>query len=142
MVSNADANATFPASITRARRKLVLCYAESRRWHGVETYNRPSRFLSEMPKGLLQEVRPRVQVSRPTAFGRSADAFLVDRGLLRAGIVEVAPIKLGAQVRHPRFGDGIVVDFEGAGAHARVQINFEDSGRKWLVLSYANLTVL
>ena len=128
--------------ITRARRKLVLCYAESRRWHGVETYNRPSRFLSEMPKGLLQEVRPRVQVSRPTAFGRSADAFLVDRGLLRAGIVEVAPIKLGAQVRHPSFGDGIVVDFEGAGAHARVQINFEDSGRKWLVLSYANLTVL
>ena len=129
--------------ITRARRKLVLCYAESRRWHGVETYNRPSRFLGEMPKGLLMEIRPRVQVSRPTTgFGRSAESFLVDRGLLRGGVVEMAPVKLGARVRHPSFGEGIVVDFEGAGAHARVQINFEDGGRKWLVLSYANLSLL
>ncbi len=128
--------------ITRARRKLVLCYAESRRWHGVETYNRPSRFLSEMPKDALQEVRPRVQVSRPGSFGRSAESFLVDRALLRGGVVEVAPIKLGAQVRHASFGDGTVVDFEGAGTHARVQVNFEDSGRKWLVLAYANLVVL
>ncbi len=128
--------------ITRARKKLVLCYAESRRWHGVETYNRPSRFLSEMPKGTLHEVRPRVQVSRPSQFGRSAESFLVDRGLLRGGVVELPPIKLGARVRHPSFGEGVVVDFEGAGAHARVQVNFEDAGRKWLVLSFANLTVL
>ena len=128
--------------ITRARKKLVLCYAESRRWHGAETYNRPSRFLSEMPKEALNEVRPRVQVSRPSNFGRSAESFLMDRGLLRGGIVELPPIKLGAQVRHASFGEGIVVDFEGAGNHARVQVNFEAEGRKWLVLAFANLVVV
>ena len=58
--------------ITRARETLLLSYAESRRLHGVETYNRPSRFLHELPRELLNEVRPRVQVSRPMYAGRSA----------------------------------------------------------------------
>ncbi len=128
--------------ITRAREQLVLCYAESRRWHGSETYNRPSRFLSEIPQAIFQEVRPRVQVSRPTGFGRDVTGFLAERGLLRGGVVETPPIKLGARVRHASFGTGTVIDFEGAGSHARVQVNFEDSGRKWLVLAYANLSVL
>ena len=128
--------------ITRARQKLVLCYAESRRWHGMDTFNRPSRFLSEMPNTVLQDVRPRVQVARPSAFGRNASSFLAERGLLRGGVVETPPIKLGANVRHASFGDGVVTDFEGAGAHARVQINFANSGRKWLVLGFAQLTVL
>lgn len=128
--------------ITRARKKLVLCYAESRRWHGVETYNRPSRFLSEMPNTVLQEVRPRVQIMRPATFGRDVSGFLAERGLLRAGVIATPPMKLGARVRHASFGEGIVVDFEGAGSHARVQINFEDEGRKWLVLAFANLVVI
>jgi len=128
--------------ITRARQKLILCYAESRRWHGQETYNRPSRFLGELPKELLAEVRPKVQVSRPMAFGRSAETFLADRNLLRGGIVELPPIKLGTRVAHASFGEGVVTSFEGAGASARVQINFADSGAKWLVLAYANLSML
>ena len=51
-------------------------------------------------------------------------------------------MRLGQRVRHGKFGEGIVLSYEGAGAHARVQVNFEDSGAKWLVMSYANLEVM
>jgi DNA helicase-2/ATP-dependent DNA helicase PcrA len=117
--------------ITRARATLILSYAESRRLHGSETYNRPSRFLHELPRDLLFEVRPRVQVSRPAYAGR----FVDDGG-------DASPLKLGQRVRHANFGDGVVIDAEGSGAHARVQVNFENAGAKWLVLAYANLAAL
>ncbi len=117
--------------ITRARQTLILSYAESRRLHGSETYNRPSRFLHELPRELLHEVRPRVQVSRPMYAGR----FVDDGG-------DTMPLKLGQHVRHASFGDGVVIDAEGAGAHARVQVNFENAGAKWLVVAYANLTAV
>ena len=117
--------------ITRARDTLVLSYAETRRLHGMETYNRPSRFLHELPRELLHEVRPRVQVTRPLYAGR----FVDDGGA-------AAPIKLGQRVRHASFGEGVVIDAEGSGAHARVQVNFENAGAKWLVVAYANLLPL
>jgi len=117
--------------ITRARETLMLSYAESRRLHGVESYNRPSRFLHELPRELLHEVRPRVQVSRPMYSSRYNDAAS-----------ESSALKLGQRVRHASFGEGIVVSAEGSGAHARVEVNFEDAGTKWLVLAYANLTPL
>jgi DNA helicase-2/ATP-dependent DNA helicase PcrA len=56
--------------------------------------------------------------------------------------IEAPPIKLGANVLHPKFGQGVVTDYEGTGAHARVQVNFDDEGSKWLVLAYANLQVV
>ncbi len=115
--------------ITRAERELVLCYAESRRLHGQESYNRPSRFLDEIPPELLHEVRPRVKVERPRMAGRFAE-------------YELPGIQLGQRVNHAKFGDGVVVSAEGAGAHARVQVNFEGEGPKWLVLAYANLTAV
>ncbi|MBB5863666.1 DNA helicase-2/ATP-dependent DNA helicase PcrA [Xanthomonas arboricola] len=121
--------------ITRARQKLVLCYAESRRIHGQDNYNVPSRFLREIPRDLLHEVRPKVQVSRTASLGAA-------RGGPVHGVVEAAPIKLGANVEHPTFGGGVVVDYEGAGAHARVQVQFDEVGAKWLVMAYANLTVV
>lgn len=121
--------------ITRARQKLVLCYAESRRIHGQDNYNVPSRFLREIPRELLNEVRPKVQVSRTASLGAA-------RGGQVHGIVETAPIKLGANVEHPTFGGGVVVDYEGNGAHARVQVQFDEVGAKWLVMAYANLTVM
>ena len=117
--------------ITRARETLILSYAESRRLHGMESYNRPSRFLHELPRELLHEVRPRVQVSRPLSSNHYA-----------ADALEVTQLKLGQRVRHASFGEGVVVDAEGSGAHARVQVNFEDAGAKWLVLAYANLAAL
>ncbi len=121
--------------ITRARQKLVLCYAESRRIHGQDNYNVPSRFLREIPRDLLNEVRPKVQVSRTASLGAT-------RGGPVHGVVEAVPIKLGANVEHPKFGGGVVVDYEGAGAHARVQVQFDEVGAKWLVMAYANLTVV
>ncbi|WP_067650298.1 DNA helicase II [Dokdonella koreensis] len=118
--------------ITRARERLVLTYAESRRLHGMEMYGRPSRFLAEIPRELLHEVRPRVQVSRPVFAGPRALAAEPD----------AQGLSLGQRVRHETFGEGVVVDFEGSGNHMRVQVNFEDSGQKWLVLAYARLSPL
>ncbi|MDX2299987.1 MAG: DNA helicase II [Xanthomonadaceae bacterium] len=116
--------------ITRARRRLVLCHAQARRLHGTDNYNMPSRFLREIPAPLLHAVRPKVQVSRPSyAPARSEPA---------------APggLRLGQRVAHPTFGAGVIIDAEGSGAHARVQVNFETQGSKWLVLTYANLSGL
>lgn len=95
--------------------------------HGMEMYGRPSRFLAEIPRELLHEVRPRVQVSRPSWSGG------------HARLDEAPALKLGQRVRHASFGLGTVIDCEGSGAHTRVQVGFEDGGSKWLVLAYANL---
>ncbi len=118
--------------ITRARQKLVLCYAESLRIHGQDNYGVPSRFLREIPRELLNEVRPKVQVSRPASLGSSRSGGHAP--------LEAPPLKLGALVSHPKFGEGMVTDYEGSGAHARVQIEFAEAGSKWLVMAYANLT--
>ena len=116
--------------ITRARESLVLTYAESRRLHGVESYARPSRFLGEIPPQLLHEVRPKVQVSRPAFAGRATLAEAK------------TPFKLGQGVRHATFGEGVVLGYEGAGAHTLVEVNFAAAGRKRLVLAFANLSPL
>ena len=114
--------------ITRAREQLVLSHAETRRMHGMEMYGRPSRFLNEIPRDLLHEIRPRVQVSRP--LRESSHASLP---------MEVPTFTLGQRISHAQFGEGVVVDYEGSGAHTRVQVNFESVGQKWLVLAFANL---
>jgi len=118
--------------ITRARQKLVLTYAESRRIHGMDMYGMPSRFLREIPGHLLNEVRPRVQVARPMAAPPRA----------AHPVLETPTLKLGQGVMHASFGRGVVTDYEGSGAHARVQVNFDDAGSKWLVLAFAKLQPL
>ncbi|ALR05541.1 DNA helicase II [Xylella fastidiosa] len=120
--------------ITRARHKLILSYAEARRIHGKDNYNIPSRFLREIPRDLLHEVRPTIQVSRQTPLGAVQRPAHDER--------DAAPIKLGVNVMHPTFGCGVVVDYEGSGAHTRVQIKFDDVGTKWLVMAYAKLSVV
>lgn len=116
--------------ITRARRQLVLCHAQARRLHGMDSYNMPSRFLREVPAPLLHAVRPKVQASRPSYAPARSEA--------------TAPggLRLGQRVAHASFGEGVITDAEGSGAHARVQVNFERAGSKWLVLTYANLSPL
>jgi DNA helicase-2/ATP-dependent DNA helicase PcrA len=121
--------------ITRARQQLVLSHAESRRIHGSDMYGLPSRFLREIPKPLLREIRPKPQAARG---GYAAAHRHAPRGRGHAAI-EAPAIRLGANVRHPTFGTGFVTDVEGSGAHARVQVNFDEAGSKWLVLAYANL---
>ncbi len=118
--------------ITRARQKLVMTYAESRRIHGMDMYGMPSRFLREIPGHLLNEVRPRVQVARPMAAPPR----------VAHPVLETPALKLGQSVAHASFGRGVVTDYEGSGAHARVQVNFDDAGSKWLVLAFANLQPL
>ena len=117
---------------TRAMRHLYITYAEQRRLYGVDTYGQPSRFIGELPPELIEEIRPRLQVSRPVFIKRSTT------------LDEAPPpgMKMGSRVRHSKFGDGVVLNFEGNGPHARIQVNFERQGTKWLMLSYANLTVV
>jgi len=115
--------------ITRAMKQLMLTYAESRRLHGSETYNTISRFIREIPPELMEEVRPRASITRPVSLGRQ----------VRPADDHDSGLRLGQRVVHPKFGEGVVLNFEGAGAHGRVNVNFATAGSKWLVLEFANL---
>jgi DNA helicase-2/ATP-dependent DNA helicase PcrA len=118
---------------TRAMRQLYITYAEQRRLYGVDQYGQPSRFISELPPELIEEIRPRLQVSRP--------AF-VKRGAMPEESPSTGGMRMGSHVRHGKFGEGVVLRFEGSGPHAQVHVNFEGVGMKVLVLSYANLQVM
>jgi DNA helicase-2/ATP-dependent DNA helicase PcrA len=117
---------------TRAMRQLYITYAEQRRLYGVDQYGQPSRFISELPADLIEEIRPRLQVSRPVFVRRSTSLDEPSSHSMR----------MGSRVRHAKFGDGVVLNFEGNGPQARIQVNFEGQGTKWLMLSYANLEVV
>jgi DNA helicase-2/ATP-dependent DNA helicase PcrA len=120
--------------MTRAKQTLYVTYAEQRRLHGMDNFSQPSRFISEIPDEYVEEVRPRVQVSRPIrSSNRSSRSTSPGADL---------GIRLGQRVRHGKFGDGVILNCEGQGAHARVEVNFETAGTKWLVLSYANLQMV
>jgi DNA helicase-2/ATP-dependent DNA helicase PcrA len=123
--------------ITRAMQRLFITYAESRRLHGQDTFNRPSRFIGEIPEGLMNEVRLKSSISRPVT-ARPTPTRQYDRWG-RHQTLDTPVIALGQNVRHPLFGMGIVVNAEGSGPQARVQVNFENEGSKWLVLAYAKL---
>ncbi len=122
--------------ITRAMSKLYLTHAESRRLHGEVNITRPSRFIREIPAELIEHVRIKSSISRPSAYYGRAASPLVQEDIPETGIA------LGSRVMHGKFGEGVVLNCEGAGANARVQVNFDNSGTKWLVLSYAKLEVL
>jgi DNA helicase-2/ATP-dependent DNA helicase PcrA len=127
--------------ITRAMKQLYISYAEQRRLHGMDSYGTPSRFIDEIPAELIEEVRPRIQVSRPM-IGSYRPSPAAARFREPAPEPAAPGMKLGARVRHGRFGDGVILNLEGQGAQARVQVNFEHQGAKWLMLSYANLEVV
>ena len=118
--------------ITRAMKKLYLTYAESRRLHGNDIFNPPSRFIKEIPSECIMEIRPKASVTVPYSRNESKPMDFEDQ----------IGIALGQKVQHPKFGQGIVLNYEGAGESARVQVNFESAGTKWLVLSFANLEVI
>jgi DNA helicase-2/ATP-dependent DNA helicase PcrA len=113
--------------MTRAMRRLFLTYAEVRRLYGEEHYTRPSRFIREVPAEFIEEVRLRGGVSQPAFHGGSK------------GSAAPEGMRLGQRVMHPKFGEGVLLAYEGQGAQARVQVNFTHVGSKWLVLAYANL---
>jgi ATP-dependent DNA helicase UvrD/PcrA len=127
--------------MTRAMQQLYFTYAEQRRLHGVDSYNSPSRFIQEVPPAMIVEVRPRVRISH------AASAMAVPkraRGWDSPSLSESIDggMRLGTRVRHGKFGEGVVLTVEGQGPHARVQVNFEHQGSKWLMLQYANLELM
>ena len=127
--------------ITRARTKLYMSHAESRRMHGEVNLCRPSRFINEIPNELLDEIRMKSSVSRPS-LGKTRIGGRVSSKL--SGDIEVpeTDLSLGQRVVHGKFGEGVILNYEGQGPNARVQVNFDAVGSKWLVLSYAKLEVL
>ncbi|WP_166256969.1 DNA helicase II [Marinobacter salicampi] len=118
--------------ITRAMKRLTLTYAESRRLYGQEKFHALSRFVREIPGDCIQEVRLRNTVSRPAMVSRHNEGLFSQAPDVGTGF------SLGQRVRHPKFGEGIVMNSEGSGHHTRIQVNF-DEGAKWLVLAYAPL---
>jgi DNA helicase-2/ATP-dependent DNA helicase PcrA len=115
--------------ITRAMEQLCITYAESRRLHGKDNFNAPSRFIREIPVSLLQQVRLGGSVSLPVAPSSMT-------------AMPAGNIALGQRVSHPVFGEGTVLQLEGQGQHARIQVNFDGEGAKWLVMQYAKLEPL
>jgi DNA helicase II / ATP-dependent DNA helicase PcrA len=126
-------------ALTRARRRLYLTYTQSRMLHGQTRFNVPSRFFQEIPPALMRKIRG----------GRRAASLVYGSGRSYAGAIPVQPDlqgtdagipwRIGQSVTHPKFGAGVIVSAEGRGADARVQVNFRDSGLKWLMLEYAKL---
>ncbi|NGZ14108.1 DNA helicase II [Vibrio aestuarianus] len=121
--------------MTRAMQKLYITYAEIRRLYGQDKYHKPSRFIRELPEACLDEVRMKAQVSRPTSAGRFSQSVVKET-------FNETGFSLGARVKHPIFGEGTIINFEGSGPQSRVQVAFNGEGIKWLVTAYAKLEKL
>lgn len=118
--------------MTRARNTLYLLYTESRYLYGQEMHPRPSRFLSEIPVERLHQVRSQKNMASAGLTAIASRSYSADDTGFRTG----------QQVMHQKFGQGVIIDTEGNGSHARVHVNFKQAGSKWLVLAYANLETL
>jgi DNA helicase-2/ATP-dependent DNA helicase PcrA len=121
-------------AITRARRRLYVTHAQTRMLHGQTRYGIPSRFVNELPADLVQWLSP---------FRRRAvdvDDAEWNRVTSSPQATPPAPAwRIGQSVKHAKFGLGVIIDAEGRGNDARVQVNFRDAGVKWLALEYAKL---
>jgi DNA helicase-2/ATP-dependent DNA helicase PcrA len=127
-------------AVTRARQRLYLSHAQSRMLHGQVRYGIPSRFLDEIPEALLKRLN-----SKPIAknYATGGDYQFTSR---QAPSHQVAPsqasnypFKIGSSVRHAKFGEGVVVTYEGNGANLVIKINFGNQGLKTLAMEYAKL---
>ncbi|MDH4323871.1 MAG: UvrD-helicase domain-containing protein [Betaproteobacteria bacterium] len=132
-------------ALTRARERLYLSFAQTRLLHGQTRYNLPSRFIDELPQGLLKWLTPRFAGKRkPSTFTAGAFTRAPKRdprfGGAPAG-TGGAPsgFRIGQNVLHAKFGAGVIVDAEGQGTDARVQVNFGREGVKWLAVAVAKL---
>ena len=128
-------------AVTRARQRLYACFAQTRMLHGQTRYNLPSRFLDEIPEGLLKYLTPR---GGSAGFAAVSPAPTLGGGAASMSRRSSAPqsvggFRMGQSVTHPKFGLGVIVNAEGSGSDARVQVNFGSAGMKWLALSVAKL---
>jgi DNA helicase-2/ATP-dependent DNA helicase PcrA len=129
-------------AITRARKRLYLSFAQTRMLHGQTRYSLPSRFLAEVPEGLKKWLTPRLAAGR-FAQSRASHSFTAARPARerfgRHALAAGAGFRIGQNVVHPKFGAGVIVDAEGLGEDARVQVNFGGQGVKWLAVAVAKL---
>lgn len=125
--------------VTRAMSKLYICHTESRRLHGEINLCRPSRFIKEIPNDLVEEIRLKSSISRPAVGGGRLGQNNVAKSLNGSVEVPDTGLSLGQRVLHAKFGEGVILNYEGQGSSARVQVSFDDVGSKWLVLSFAKL---
>jgi DNA helicase-2/ATP-dependent DNA helicase PcrA len=129
-------------AITRARRRLYLSFAQTRMLHGQTRYNLKSRFFDELPDSVLKWLTPRLGAdTRRGAFWQKGDDF-TPRALpayAKTRAAEDSGYRIGQNVRHAKFGTGVIVSAEGSGQDARLQVNFGRNGMKWLALAYAKL---
>lgn len=121
--------------ITRAEQQLIVTYANRRRMHGNEFYPLPSRFIKELPEECVNFVRLTGSV-RPTSTAGYGGGYGNTMQLNESGF------EIGSRVFHQKFGEGMVLATEGAGDHARIQVNFKHAGSKWLVAAFAKLEKL
>jgi len=135
-------------ALTRAKRRLYVTHAQSRMLHGQVRYHVASRFVDELPRELVAWLSPRHRRSGGAIdldvaeWGERAAALTPQPGDAAAApaVRDSAPgWRIGQSVRHAKFGLGIIIDAEGRGGDARVQVNFRESGVKWLALEYAKL---
>jgi DNA helicase-2/ATP-dependent DNA helicase PcrA len=128
-------------AVTRARQRLYLSFAQTRMLHGQTRYNLPSRFLDEVPAELVKWLTPRA--GKGGFATPSAPARCVPSGTFgstpRRSDSSGSGFRIGQSVMHPKFGLGVIVNAEGGGTDARVQVNFGAAGMKWLALSVAKL---
>jgi DNA helicase-2/ATP-dependent DNA helicase PcrA len=123
-------------AVTRARQRLYLSHAQTRMLHGQTRYNLPSRFIEEVPSGLVKWLTPKMAKQgavSPRLTFEEPRASYAPRGGSGTGY------RIGQTVRHAKFGEGLIVNLEGGGEDARAQINFGGAGMKWLALSIAKL---
>ena len=131
-------------AITRARRRLYLTFAQSRMLHGQTNYAMASSFLRELPEELLHWITPRLPIRsafKPAYPPYSAPAT-ADYAAPAPRPADSSGWRIGQNVEHAKFGEGVVINVEGSGADARVQVQFRKTGSKWLSLEYAKLTAL
>ena len=117
-------------AMTRAMRRLYLSHSQMRMLHGQSRYNVESRFIEEIPDQLLKKINEAPPKSERHSYGPSRAP-----GSGRA----INGFTIGEQVNHAKFGFGVIVQAEGSGSDARLQVNFRDNGLKWLALEYAKL---
>ncbi|HEX2651289.1 MAG TPA: 3'-5' exonuclease, partial [Burkholderiales bacterium] len=122
-------------AITRARKRLYLSFAQTRMLHGQTRYSLASRFLEEIPEGLKKWLTPRF-ARQKRDFSWSAP---VKKEKPFFQVKTVAGFRIGQNVVHPKFGQGVVVDLEGQGNDVRIQVNFREAGLKTLALAVAKL---
>lgn len=132
-------------AMTRARRRLYISFAQSRMLHGQTRYNIASRFLNEIPENCLKWLQSTPKIDQKPFYsgtGNKASAAISRATTYSQQKSSSGAWRIGQNVLHAKFGAGVIINYEGSGSEARVQVNFDHAGTKWLLLEYAKLTAV